>query len=55
MDRELFRALTGMGFVLLVCRAQCCGRVVEGLPFLLSDVLCLRWGAGGKWESVKDY
>ena len=37
MDRELFRALMGMGFVLLVCRAQCRGRVVEGLPFLLSD------------------
>ena len=48
MDRELFRALMGMGFVLLVCRAQCHGGVVEGLPFLLSDALCLCRGSGGK-------
>lgn len=49
MDGELFRVLTGMGFVLLVCRAQCSGGVMEGLAFLLSDVLCLRGGSGGKW------
>ena len=32
-----------------VCRAQCSGGVMEGLAFLLSDVLCLRGGSGGKW------
>ena len=52
MDGELFRVLTGMGFVLLVCRAQCSGGVMEGLAFFAVRCSVPSWGFW--WKVVRD-